>query len=762
MRISNQANGVTVKAYAGTTGVLLAMNIEDSRRSGLLGFAIERKWKKKDENTKQMIDQKGWLINGLCFDGVALETPYFSNRAPIQKFRWLDYSVYPDTEYTYIIYAAYGEPVNPSLLEGPAVTVKTHSIEIGQKHQVVFNRAVAASQAFARKFGEIKPNAQSTDDVIRKEEEEKKLNGTNKQKVELQSEEERLKAENALKWLARGLLDKILEFIGRAENENWALDIAIYEYELKTIIDAVEKALKLEEEAGKEQNKAPTIRIIYHSKPGDEQTMVNERSLERFPADWKRPRVTNNIFHHKFIVLSKKVNGSYEPQAVLCGSTNFTENGIYRQANVVHIVEDSEIAKQYEGIFETLWNGPQDVKKYIDTNNAYGPDFSTKDIFVGFSPRSGKKRPKKLLDLEEFKKIIEHAERDVLFCTAFDLDASIEEALSGRPRDSVLRYGLQNSGGSIKGTHADCTQSFVTAALLPEGLEGWLGESTAGQRGNILIHTKMVITDFTSNSPTVISGSHNLSSNASMGNDENVLIIRNNTDVADIYGCELMRLYDHYRFRYKVTRSAKARQAAQAALETAVKAQTEQSPENARKAKKPEQMAKKALDAAVDAAKDAVEFAQGSSLLAAIAAKEAQAAVKIAGTNNLEKAREAATNALTASGEADIAAQKAMEKQAAVLKAAEEAETAQSLATLLEKTLETAKLAVEAADFAVVADSKVKQRRLSLCADDSWTDEYFIDAKDKSLKAKKSKALKVRDRECFSGATVTPYDELIK
>ena len=56
--------------------------------------------------------------------------------------------------------------------------------------------------------------------------------------------------------------------------------------------------------------------------------------------------------------------------------------------------------------------------------------------------------------------------------------------------------------------------------------------------------------DFTSDAPTVISGSHNLSTSASGGNDENFLIIRGAVDVADCYGVELMRLYDHYRFRW--------------------------------------------------------------------------------------------------------------------------------------------------------------------------------------------------------------------
>jgi len=44
-------------------------------------------------------------------------------------------------------------------------------------------------------------------------------------------------------------------------------------------------------------------------------------------------------------------------------------------------------------------------------------------------------------------------------------------------------------------------------------------------------------------------GSHNLSANASEQNDENYFIIRGNQDLADAYACEIVRLYDHYRFR---------------------------------------------------------------------------------------------------------------------------------------------------------------------------------------------------------------------
>jgi phosphatidylserine/phosphatidylglycerophosphate/cardiolipin synthase-like enzyme len=87
--------------------------------------------------------------------------------------------------------------------------------------------------------------------------------------------------------------------------------------------------------------------------------------------------------------------------------------------------------------------------------------------------------------------------------------------------------------------------------MLPQGLEGWLKEQQVkGQTGNILIHTKCIVVDFTSDHPIVISGSHNFSLNASQANDENYEIVRDDTEFADTFGCEVMRIFDHYRYRY--------------------------------------------------------------------------------------------------------------------------------------------------------------------------------------------------------------------
>ena len=512
MRAVGRANGVSVKAYAGTSGVLLALDAAPERREGLLGFAIERTGGNRPRQ---------FLPGLLHFPGIPHRPgePVGSDEAPFQRFRWSDYRVFGGTRYTYTVHPVYGDPQSPTVESGPTVAVNTSSVTTGT-HRVLFNRAAAASQAFHRDFPEVA--------------EELAAAKREKRPVVL--------PERALAWLSRGALEQITGFADRALDATWALDIAIYEYELPAIARAVEAA----------HARGAQVRVVYHAKRNDEQTRHNEERLAGLPAETRRPRVTSRICHDKFMVLSRLDGDRRATEAVLCGSTNFTENGVYRQANVVHVVEDGSVADRYLALFERLWAGDTatETRHWIDANNPLSPDAP---LVVGFSPRSGE------VDLDLFIAEIRGAQRDVLFCTAFDLDDRIEEALLGAPDDPVVRLGLENSRSTITGFHRDRTASFSATAMLNQGLEGYLKESTAGQKGNILIHTKLIVVDFTSNAPTVISGSHNLSATASSGNDENYLILRGLTDVADCYGVELLRLYEHYRFRW--SQSAKSREA---------------------------------------------------------------------------------------------------------------------------------------------------------------------------------------------------------
>lgn len=500
----NAQDTFRVKAYAGTNGVLLAFDLDKARKPGFLGFAIEQK-----EGDKPW----QWLLNSLTFPGKTHTIPKWgatpSNLAPIQKFRWADYSIEPGTTCTYRVHLAYvGQPAL-----GEALDIKVSTDDGKPKdHRVYFNRAVAASQSFGRKFSDL-------DELLR-----------NNKNMPIEDWPPAPR-----EWLENGLLDGILRFISRAKDENWALDVAIYEYELKAIVDAVNDAHK----------RHVQVRVLYHAKDGDEQTSENMASLRKIPTAKKRGRVTSKIFHDKFIVLSRiNAAGKRVPQAVLCGSTNFTENGVYRQANVVHVTDDNAVAMRYLELFDVIWNDPGEVSATRNWINANNPIDPSQRLFAGFSPRTGK------TDLAEFINIINSADRDLLFATAFKLPEDVLNALLGTANDPVLRYGIQNTASRITGFHTDRTAEFTAPALLSSGLEGWVKEGLRGQRGNLLVHTKVIVTNFTTDNPVVLSGSHNLSVPASNGNDENYLIMRGDTDLADRYGLEILRFYEHYRFRY--------------------------------------------------------------------------------------------------------------------------------------------------------------------------------------------------------------------
>lgn len=504
--VKNPQDDFRVKAYAGTNGVLLAMDLAESRRKGLLGFAIE-----KQQGAKPWL----FLFNSLTFPGKAHTFPQFhatpSDKAPLQKFRWADYAVNPGMTLHYRVHLAYGTADAVQLGESLELTI-TSDDGHPSNQSVIFNRAVAASQAFQRKFPDL----------------DAQISANKNMPIEAWPDAAR-------QWLENGLLGRLLGFIERAVDGQWALDIAIYEYQLQAIVDAVNAAF----------TRGVQVRVLYHARPDDEDTTLNEASLAALPPASKRGRVTHNIFHNKFMVLSRvDASGTHQPEAVLCGSTNFTANGVYRQANVVHVLDDASIAASYLQTFEQIWAQPDDIGVTRDWITEHNPMSPQQPVFAGFSPRTGG------ADLQAFVQIISAAKKDVLFVTAFSLPDAILNALLGQPHDDVLRYGLQNTASRITGFHADRSAEFAATALLNTGLEGWLRENMKGQKGNLLVHTKAVVTDFTTDTPTIISGSHNLSVSASNGNDENYLIIRGDTDLADRYGLELLRFYEHYRFRY--------------------------------------------------------------------------------------------------------------------------------------------------------------------------------------------------------------------
>merc|ERR1712137_206308 len=153
MREQSQQGGIVLRAVASTNAVLLSWNVEDQGGlNDVLGFTIQR--------TQPQSGQSFFLRTLKSFSGDVIqspddlhedEKPKCTQVSPIQGFSWSDYSAQPDTEYVYTLFAIKGSPGN--LVEGNSVSVqiRTESSTKG-KHSVLFNRGVAGSQGYTRKF----------------------------------------------------------------------------------------------------------------------------------------------------------------------------------------------------------------------------------------------------------------------------------------------------------------------------------------------------------------------------------------------------------------------------------------------------------------------------------------------------------------------------------------------------------------------------------------------------------------------------------
>ena len=260
-------------------------------------------------------------------------------------------------------------------------------------------------------------------------------------------------------------------------------------------------------------------------------------------------RQTNSaISHNKFIVLLK----DGVPVQVWTGSTNFTWGGVFGQSNVGHIIRDPVIARAYLDYWTRLSADPE-YKVIRPANEASTPqpaDVPPTGITPIFFPRSDLKM------MEWYVKQAENAKDGFFITAAFGLHPDMAASL-GKPADH-LRYVLLETdkrGAQIETTDFDvkiAVGSYLDyATVKQQKLVRWVKERITNLNTHVrYAHTKFMIVDPLTDDPIVVTGSANFSKPSVRNNDENMLIIRGDTRVADIYLGEFMRLFNHHYFRY--------------------------------------------------------------------------------------------------------------------------------------------------------------------------------------------------------------------
>jgi len=500
MRTHNtSAKGFTVQAIAGTYVVLLGFDLPRQDCAGLLGFAIGR--------TDQTEHQHRWLNSGITFPNMSAgpNGEMGTNLFPIQKFRWGDYTAKPNHSYTYTVQAMYGKPGALEVGDSVIVDVQTEDpLHVGSDgHQVHFNRSCAASQAYVAKFGDKDPS----------------------------------EVPGAFAWLSRGLEESLLAFIGRATDETYSLHLSVYEFQKDEFLEALRQAV----------DRNVHVEIVYDAVPistgphQENEDAIHKHQLEAV----SHPRTHTSISHNKFIVLSQ--NG--QPLAVWTGSTNFTGGAIYGQANVGHAIENKDLAATYLQWHQSLLHDPVRATSISNAEQfSPVPPTGTPKLYHIFSPRST------LVAITTCGQLIHNAQHLVCFTAPFGLDSKLNDVLDD-PQNTFLTFGLLNrADNKVEAMHRTAKDRFVTPARIQTRLDQFQIESLH-HRG-VYIHTKYMLIDPLSSAPLVVTGSANFSRNSSVHNDENQLVITQQPAVADVYLGEFMRLYEHYRFRFSMKRTA--------------------------------------------------------------------------------------------------------------------------------------------------------------------------------------------------------------
>jgi phosphatidylserine/phosphatidylglycerophosphate/cardiolipin synthase-like enzyme len=512
MRVTNIDSGLKVHAIAGTYVVLLGFDLPQAQCDGLLGFSIHRSDPAENE--------AGYLKASKTFaetdPGFPPGSCYSTRYHPVQSFQWADYCAEPGHRYIYTITANKGTPAHLEPYAQTVVEITTECPATGD-HDVYFNRGAAGSQAYVIRFGDRAPGA--------------------------------VPGRRAFEWLSRGLNEALEAYIRSCVPGVDALRIAAYEFNYDRFLDVVKAA----SQAGVD------VQIVYHAKEDSigikNNAAVADKQLDAPGVSFRRTQPKSSISHNKFIV--KLHNG--QPASVWTGGTNFSEGGIYGHSNVAHVVEEPAIAQHYLDYWHEL---AQDLpistlRSRVEALSPLPAGKPPAGATVLFSPRRS-------LDALNWYADLALGATDGLFMTfAFGMHDVFKNVYRNSP--AYLRFALMEQmtrpmkAGPEKEAEEQKIRDLRTmvknvfaigAFIRTNKFDGWLRERLTGLNSNVrFIHNKFMLLDPLTDDPIVVAGSANFSDASTQKNDENMIIVRGDTRVADVYLGEFMRLYSHHAFR---------------------------------------------------------------------------------------------------------------------------------------------------------------------------------------------------------------------
>jgi len=533
MNVSAQNQGLRVVAYPGDNKILLAMSVDEKSidsSNNLAGFAI---WRKYDGKAEEVLGNRIAFDYGVSKDTTAKDRKWTdSDKAPFQKFRWVDVPVDGfDIPITYRVRAMYFTGRGQEIKDGPEVTVKIEPVK--QRHgkfRAAFTRGYIASQAYADKFGnkDIRPTGSKTPDFdIRP--------------FEAQYE-----------WLGADAREVLYKFLDDCEKDEQAkVDVFAYDLDEPTVIAAI---CRIGEQG---RLRAILDNAPLHKKKGAVEIAAAKMIIAAAGKQNVKQGHFNRFQHNKVFI---KRDGGGNAQRVIFGSMNFSVRGIYVQANNVIMVDDPKVAGMFATAFDVAFAGnvkaPAFRKNPIAARYMVGSPAETADLpkfSLALSPHNDWK-----VSLGPMADRVRAAKSSVLFAVmAPSGSGPVLDSLrqiAGEP--TVFSYGTVETDKGIAVQSPNGAMGDLTSfAVLTKNVPAPFTKEFSGGAG-MHIHDKFVVVDFNAENPTVFTGSSNLAAGGEQANGDSLAMIED-AAIANMYAIEAVALFDHYHFRKAMQRATR-------------------------------------------------------------------------------------------------------------------------------------------------------------------------------------------------------------
>jgi len=292
---------------------------------------------------------------------------------------------------------------------------------------------------------------------------------------------------------------RLIEKINAAQT---SIHIASFEFDLTPVAEALIAA----------KQRGVDVRWVTDDESGleaDEDPDRGQFAMLQNAGIEVRSDTRSALMHNKFWI--------FDGQIVWTGSTNITENGVFKQDNNTIVIQSPELATIYEREFQEMWDGQ------------FGPrspsQLAEQSAVVNGSPIQVVFTSEDHAIEESIIPIVNSATRSIRFLTFSYTDFPLAQAMIQRAQNGVNVAGVFEKVGSDTEAAELKTLFCAQVPVRRDGNGGFM-------------HNKVIVVD----ERFVITGSLNFSTNAETSNDENVIII-DNPDIAKLYMQDFERVW---------------------------------------------------------------------------------------------------------------------------------------------------------------------------------------------------------------------------